>query len=57
MLVILLIKNAQPAQVVVLQRDQNLLDVTIVPAEEKLELTKVFLQFNKLARSVADMEK
>ena len=52
-----LINLALLALEVVQQKAQNLLDVIIVLAEEKLERTKDFLLFNKLAHNVADTEK
>ena len=39
------------------RKGQNLLDVTIVQEEERLELIKDFLLFNKLALNVAGTEK
>jgi hypothetical protein len=42
---------------VVQQKVLNLLDVIIVLEEEKLELTKDFLLFNKHVLNVVDMEK
>ena len=49
-----LVKSVQE---VALQKDQSLLDVIIVLEEEKLEQTKVSLQFSKLAHNVVDMVK
>ena len=42
---------------VVQRKGQSLLDVIIALEEERLELIKDFLLFNKLALNVADTEK
>ena len=52
-----LISHAHLVLVVVLQKVLSLLNVTTVLEEEKLEQIKDFLQFNKLALSVAAMVK
>ena len=52
---ILLINLVLLALVVVLLKDLNQLNVIIVLEEEKLELTKDFLQFNKHVLSVVVM--
>ena len=52
-----LINHVHLVLVVVLQKVLNLLNVITVLEEEKLELTKDFLQFNKHVLSVVDMVK
>ena len=57
MLDTLLISHVNHVLVVGQQKDLNQSNVIIVREEVKLEPTKVFLQFNKLALSAAVMEK
>ena len=57
MLSIQLINHVHLVLVVAQQKARNQLNVITALEEEKLELTKVFLRFNKLALSAVAMER